>query len=72
MTLPGGYDATKDLLHKVQKQVKAAKSIVIGGAGATGVEAIAELGFEYGKSKELTLITSGKELLVGTMPTNIA
>lgn len=28
-----GYEATRDGLHKVQKQVKAAKSIVIGGAG---------------------------------------
>jgi NADH dehydrogenase FAD-containing subunit len=61
-----------DSLHKIQEQVKAAKSIVIGGAGPTGVEAIAELGYEYGKTKKLTIITSGEELLVGSMPTNIA
>jgi hypothetical protein len=28
-----GYEATRDGLHKVQEQVKAAKSIVVGGAG---------------------------------------
>jgi hypothetical protein len=28
-----GYEATKDGLHKMQAQVKAAKSIVVGGAG---------------------------------------
>jgi hypothetical protein len=28
-----GYEATRDGLHKVQEQVKVAKSIVIGGAG---------------------------------------
>jgi NADH dehydrogenase FAD-containing subunit len=36
------------------------------------VETAAELGFEYGKTKEITLITAGKELLVDSMPTNIA
>lgn len=28
-----GYEATRDGLHKMQAQVKAAKSIVVGGAG---------------------------------------
>jgi hypothetical protein len=28
-----GYEATRDRLHKLQEQVKAAKSIVVGGAG---------------------------------------
>lgn len=36
--------------------MKSAKSIVLGGAGPTGVEAAAELGFEYGKGKEITLV----------------
>lgn len=67
-----GYETTKSLLHKTQKQVKAAKSIVVGGAGPTGVESVAELGFEYGTTKEITLITAGAELLAGSVPTNIA
>lgn len=69
---PTGYEATKELLHKVQEQVKAAKSIVVGGAGPTGVETVGELGFEYGKNKEITLITSGDELLIGSLPIHVA
>ncbi|PMD47566.1 putative triosephosphate isomerase [Hyaloscypha variabilis F] len=63
-----GYEATRDGLHKFQEQVKVAKSIVIGGAGPTGVETAGELGFEYGKNKEITLITAGPQLLVGVPP----
>lgn len=59
-------------MHKIQEQVKAAKSIVVGGAGPTGVETAAELAFEYGKTKEISLVTSGSEILVDSMPTNIA
>lgn len=32
-----GYEATRDGLHKFQVQVKAAKSIVIGGAGELAI-----------------------------------
>ena len=53
-----GYEATKAALHKVQEDVKAAKSILIGGAGPTGVESVAELGFEYGKTKEIFIVSS--------------
>jgi NADH dehydrogenase FAD-containing subunit len=67
-----GYEHTRNGLHKIQEQVKAAKTIVVGGAGPTGVETAAELGFEYGKAKEITLVTAGNELLVDSMPTNIA
>jgi len=37
-------------------------------AGATGVEAAGELGFEFGKTKEITLITAGSQLLTGVPP----
>ncbi|KAF8859091.1 hypothetical protein BDZ45DRAFT_673518, partial [Acephala macrosclerotiorum] len=53
---PNGYEATKDALHKIQEEVKAANTIVVGGAGPTGVETAAELGFEFGKGKEVTLV----------------
>ncbi|PVH82659.1 AMID-like mitochondrial oxidoreductase-like protein [Cadophora sp. DSE1049] len=66
-----GYEATRDRLHKIQEQVNSAKSIVLGGAGPTGVEAAAELGFEFGKGKEITLITSSSQILLGTPP-NVA
>ncbi|KAH7313097.1 AMID-like mitochondrial oxidoreductase-like protein [Rhexocercosporidium sp. MPI-PUGE-AT-0058] len=66
-----GYEATKNGLHEIQERVRDAKSIVLGGAGPTGVEAAAELGFEYGKGKEVTLITSSSQILLGT-PLNVA
>ncbi|PVH68333.1 FAD/NAD(P)-binding domain-containing protein [Cadophora sp. DSE1049] len=67
-----GYQATKDNLHKYQEQVKAAKSIVLGGGGPTGIEAAGELGFEYGKTKEITLITAAPELAHDSLPVNIS
>ena len=67
-----GYEHTRDGLHKIQGRVRDARSIVVGGAGPTGVETAAELAFEYGKTKEITLVTAGKELLADCMPTNIA
>jgi NADH dehydrogenase FAD-containing subunit len=67
-----GTDATIDALHKLQEQVKNATSIVIGGAGPTGVETACELGAKYGTSKKITLVTAGKEVLLGAVPTKIA
>lgn len=53
----GTYEATRDALHLFQGKVKAAESIVVGGAGATGVETAGELGFEYGKIKKIILVS---------------
>ena len=49
---------TKDELHKFQNKIRAAKSVVVAGAGMTGVEVVAELGQEYARigAKEITLI----------------
>jgi len=69
---PNGYEETKAILHKTQEAVKAATSIVVGGAGPTGVETVGELGFEYGKTKEITIITSGPEILSDCMPAHIS
>ena len=68
----GGYQATKDILHKYREKVKGAKSIIIAGSGPTGVEATGELGFEFGKTKEITLITAAPELCDDCLPVNIA
>lgn len=62
----GSYEETRDALHDFQARVKKATSIVVGGAGSTGVETAGELGFEYGKVKKITLISSGAEVLAGT------
>ncbi|KAF4627072.1 hypothetical protein G7Y89_g11081 [Cudoniella acicularis] len=64
----GSTEATKDALHDFQARAKKANSIVIGGAGTTGVEAAGELGFEYGLSKKIILIASGPTILEPTPP----
>ncbi|CAD6505864.1 BgTH12-06796 [Blumeria graminis f. sp. triticale] len=63
-----GYEATRDILHKYQEKVINAKSIVISGGGPTGVESAGELGYEFGKTKEIYLITAGSKLLSAGTP----
>jgi NADH dehydrogenase FAD-containing subunit len=60
------YEETRDQLHDYQSRVKKAASIVVVGGGSTGVETSGELGFEYGKTKKITLIASGDHILEGT------
>ncbi|KAH8656106.1 hypothetical protein BGZ60DRAFT_385327 [Tricladium varicosporioides] len=62
-----GSEKTKELLHAYQQKVKAARSIVVAGAGPTGTETTAELAFEY-KDKEITLVTAGSTVLAGLPP----
>jgi NADH dehydrogenase FAD-containing subunit len=51
----GSTETTKDALHDFQARVKMAKTIVVAGAGVTGVEIAGELAFEYGKQKKIIL-----------------
>jgi NADH dehydrogenase FAD-containing subunit len=53
----GSHKEFLDTLHGTQEKVKKAKSIVVGGSGVTGVETAGELGFEYGKTKDITLVS---------------
>ncbi|TEY64478.1 hypothetical protein BOTCAL_0147g00200 [Botryotinia calthae] len=69
---PSGYEQTKELLHKFREKVANAKTIVVGGAGPTGVETVGELGFEFGKTKDIVLITSSDEILKGAVTSSIA
>ncbi|ESZ95472.1 hypothetical protein SBOR_4126 [Sclerotinia borealis F-4128] len=69
---PSGYEETKKLLHEFREKVGSAESIVVGGAGPTGVETVGELGFEYGKTKSIILITSSDEILKGVVTSPIA
>jgi NADH dehydrogenase FAD-containing subunit len=64
----GSYNETIGAWHDLQAEVKAAKSIVVAGAGATGVETIAELAYKYGTSKKLTLIIDGDRVLSTLLP----
>ncbi|KAL5589261.1 hypothetical protein FOVSG1_011128 [Fusarium oxysporum f. sp. vasinfectum] len=59
----GDHEFTIGELHKLQHDIKAAKSIVVAGAGASGIETVAELGLAYGKTKDITLIVRGDRIL---------
>ncbi|KAF3766787.1 FAD/NAD(P)-binding domain-containing protein [Cryphonectria parasitica EP155] len=59
------YDETVASLDKTRERVQAASTIIVGGAGATGVEVAGELGYEYGKTKEITLLCGGPSVLDG-------
>ena len=53
----GTTEETRDVLHDFQSEVKNSKTIVIAGAGVTGVETAGELAFEYGRGKEIILVS---------------
>jgi NADH dehydrogenase FAD-containing subunit len=53
----GSTEATKDALHDFQEHVRKSNTIVLAGAGVTGVEAAGELAFEYGRQKEIILVS---------------
>jgi NADH dehydrogenase FAD-containing subunit len=59
----GKHEETVEALHGLQKQIGAAKSIAIAGAGPTGVETAGEIAAHYGVEKEITLIISGEHAL---------
>lgn len=59
----GSHQRTLDAWHELQHQVKEAKTIVIGGAGPTGLEVAGELAAKYGSTKEITLILSAAKPL---------
>ncbi|KAK4127718.1 FAD/NAD(P)-binding domain-containing protein [Parathielavia appendiculata] len=54
----GSTEKTKEALHSWAQRIKSAKSIVVAGAGPTGVEVAGELGQAYGVTgkKQITLI----------------
>lgn len=54
----GKHEDTISALHSLQQKIKDAKSIVVAGAGPTGVEVAGELASAYGKSKDITLVVS--------------
>lgn len=56
----GSSRETRAAVLKLQEDIRNAKSIVVGGAGTTGVELSGELGSEYAKSgkKSVTLIAA--------------
>lgn len=53
----GTTEAMKDAVHTLQGQVQKAKTIVVAGAGVTGVEVAGELGYVYGQEKNIILVS---------------
>jgi apoptosis-inducing factor 2 len=61
--LIGTHEETLAALHSLQKQIDVAKSIVVAGAGPTGVETTGELAAAYREEKDITLIIGGERAL---------
>ncbi|KAJ0309626.1 hypothetical protein COL516b_002876 [Colletotrichum fioriniae] len=64
----GTHEETLTAWHNLQSEVKVANSIIISGAGTTGVETAGELGHAYGSTKQITLIVEGDAPLPGLLP----
>ena len=54
----GSTEATKQALHEIQAEIEEAQSIVVAGAGVTGVETAGELATRYGRTKEIVLVSN--------------
>lgn len=50
-------ETTKDALHDYQLRIENAKTVIIAGAGPTGVEFAGELAYKYGIRKEIILVS---------------
>ncbi|KAF5667341.1 apoptosis-inducing factor 2 [Fusarium heterosporum] len=59
----GSTEVTKERLHSFQKRVQEAKSIIVAGAGPTGVETAGEIAYLYGNKKEVVLLSAGPVVL---------
>ncbi|KAK6343014.1 hypothetical protein TWF718_008392 [Orbilia javanica] len=59
----GTHENTVAALHSLQRDIGNAASIIIAGAGATGVETAGELAAAYGSKKQITLICAGDKVL---------
>ncbi|KAI0132465.1 hypothetical protein BJ170DRAFT_248978 [Xylariales sp. AK1849] len=60
----GTHEEIISMLHSTADKVKAAKHIIVAGAGSTGVEVAGELRYEY-KDKEVILLCGDEKLLGG-------
>ncbi|TLS30140.1 hypothetical protein PpBr36_03019 [Pyricularia pennisetigena] len=68
----GSYEELVQGLRDTAESVKNASHVVVAGGGSTGVELAGEIGYEYGKTKEIWLVTGDKELLSGDITASSA
>ncbi|KAK4160779.1 hypothetical protein QBC43DRAFT_110965 [Cladorrhinum sp. PSN259] len=57
------YEAVLSNLHDTASRAAKAQHIVVAGAGATGVEVAGELAYEWGKTKDIILLSAGDKVL---------
>lgn len=62
-SVANGSDATRTALEAIHARLPTAKSVLVAGGGAAGVETAGELGALYGKSKQITLLSGSTQLL---------
>ncbi|KFY98647.1 hypothetical protein V500_01586 [Pseudogymnoascus sp. VKM F-4518 (FW-2643)] len=70
-TLHGDYKLAKDTSADILKQLPTAKTILIAGGGAVGVETAGEVAYNY-SGKNITLLSGGTRLLPRLKHTGIA
>lgn len=61
----GSYEQVRSLLHETASKAAAASHIVVAGSGPTGIEVAGELGYEYGKTKKIILLSSDPSSILG-------
>lgn len=69
-TLHGNYEYTAAAFEDLHKRLPNAKTILIVGGGATGVEVAGEIGYYY-KGKDITLLSGNSRLLPGLNHTGV-
>lgn len=67
----GSYEDTRECLDQIRGRLLQAQHVVVAGAGGTGIEVAGELGYEFGKTKNIILLSAGPSLLNGD-PTGTA
>ncbi|KAF3926052.1 hypothetical protein ABW20_dc0108867 [Dactylellina cionopaga] len=66
--LRGSHLEAISAMETLNKEIKAAKSIIIAGGGPVAVETAGELGSKYGNSKSVTILTNAPSLLHNVNP----
>ncbi|KAF1989334.1 AMID-like mitochondrial oxidoreductase [Aulographum hederae CBS 113979] len=64
-SVSAGSDKTKAALDDIHARLPEAKTVLVAGGGAAGVETAGELGQLYGGQKDITLLSGTKQLLNG-------
>jgi NADH dehydrogenase FAD-containing subunit len=70
-SLADGTEALTRSIKEIQEKLPAAKSVVVAGGGAAGVETSGELGDTYGGKKEITFLTGQAQPLARLANANV-